>query len=285
MASLDDAMTRRSPPGETSIRPAADTSSTSTHRSARRVRSSTTSKSSTSVSANSTNVRAINASLGIATPRQHGLGHLPVRGPVTGAHGTPRGRPSPARTSSRMSSGSGGCSTAAVIETQTPADHIFSHVGQRAAVAKGVGPKANQRLPQPDGKLDGNHARRLVYHILEFGSRLKFRGYCTSRRTGLHDQHGLGRNIGHDQCVSMLFVAERAWPIPIQIEGSDTDRTHVNRKAEDGPHTHLGGGGEAEPAGVDRSGQVEHSRLVVASTQDPHPANTATAQPSTHLSV
>ncbi len=68
MASLDDAITRNSPSGPASMRPAAPTSSTSTQRSANRVSSSTTSKSATSVSASSTSVLANSASLGTRPP-------------------------------------------------------------------------------------------------------------------------------------------------------------------------------------------------------------------------
>ena len=69
MASLDEAITRRSPSGAASMSPAASTSSTSTQRSASSVSSSTTSKSATRVSASSTSVLASIASLGIGISR------------------------------------------------------------------------------------------------------------------------------------------------------------------------------------------------------------------------
>jgi hypothetical protein len=80
-ASLEEAMTRRSPSGATSMSPAAPTSSTSMQPSVSRVSSSTTSKSATSVSANSTSVLASSVSLGIGPPSYLGVDHVAVRGP------------------------------------------------------------------------------------------------------------------------------------------------------------------------------------------------------------
>ena len=64
----------------------------------------------------------------------------------------------------------------------------------------------------------------------------------------------------------MLFVAERARPVAVQVEGAEADRPHLQRKAEDGPYARVdGGGGEAEPAGRGGVGQVgfEHRPVLV----------------------
>src|SRR5579871_924455 len=195
MASLEEAITRRSPSGDASMSPAAPTSSTSTQRSASSVSRSTTSKSATSVSASSTSARASIASLGIPPPIASAPawdaqpGPPTMVGPPRAAEGLlcrgPRSRPGALLV------------VTALIEAQRSGHYVFGHQPEGPVVAEGVGAQPDQGLADADPELGGDHAGGLVHHVVEVGTRLQFGGEPAGGGTGLEQEDGVGGDVGH----------------------------------------------------------------------------------------
>ena len=66
-----------------------------------------------------------------------------------------------------------------------------------------------------------------MHHVLEVRPGLQLGGQGARRRLGLDDQHSLGRHVGHDQRVGVLFVAERSRPVAVKVEGAKSDGAHL----------------------------------------------------------
>src|SRR2546423_7491476 len=136
------------------MRPAAETSSSSTQRSTRTCRNSTRSNSSTRVSANSTKVWASRSSFISSTPSETADDHPAVHSPVCSV--------------------SGRSSSVLLIESDAPGHHVGGQLRQGTVVGERAGPQAGERLAHADAQLNRDHAGGLV--DLGWGSELPIGG-------------------------------------------------------------------------------------------------------------
>ena len=170
MASLEEATSRRSPSGEASITPAADTPSTFTQRAASPVNMSMTSKSLTRVSASSTKDWTTEDSRVTST-------FSPQCNHIDSGR-SPGGRPSldmpPMVYPECPAPLSGG--PAGSREPQPSGDDVFGDVAKRTFVGEGVGAQTDQGLGDTDAELHRHGAGRVVHHEVQLGALLQLLG-------------------------------------------------------------------------------------------------------------
>ena len=122
-----------------------------------------------------------------------------------------------------------------VVEPEPPVDHIPGDVVDEAFGTKGVGSQPDQGFADPDPELDRDHSRRLVDDELEVGFSLERRRHGPRRGVGLENKYGLGGQVGKDQGIGLLIVAQRSRAVPIEIEGSQPGGTDAKGEAETRP--------------------------------------------------
>ncbi len=192
--------------------PAAETPSTSTHRSASSESSSTTSKSSTRLSASSTSVCTSRASFGMASI-------LPGAGPLLDL------RTDRCYAGSRETSG----------ETQPAGDHVLGHRSERAVLGEAQR-RASGRGPRRQSHRAGPRPCPTAWWTTKRKSAPASSSAPSSpgRGIGLHGQDRSGGHPGQHHPVGVLLVVQRTGAVPVEVEGADADGPHPHREPEDG---------------------------------------------------
>ena len=261
MASLDEAITRRSPSGATSMRPGG------------------------------VDVEDLDAAVGEHRQQLH---HVEVGHEGVGQlHQRPRHLRCPFRRISRHGSRpplAPRCSPRWVrlvtrcLEPQGPRHHLLGDLGEGAVVAEGVGPQPDQRLADADLELGGDHAR--PPGARRTGSRRRPRArrpaspggaFAWSTRTAWA---AMSAATSASACCSAV---RRPGRVGVQVERAEADGPHLQREPEDGPDARLDGGtGEREPSrdARGRPGRVRApaDRRCRRRRTGPRPGRTAAAR-------
>jgi len=122
------------------------------------------------------------------------------------------------------------------LQPELAVDAVLGHVSQQAIVAEGERPQADERLGNADARLDRNHACRVVHREVEVSADLQLPGHRPGGRSGLGLQYPASSHVGHYQRIGVLVVAQRASPLPVEVERPQTHRAHPQRESEHRPH-------------------------------------------------
>ncbi len=143
------------------------------------------------------------------------------------------------------------------IEVEAPRDDVFGDRGNGTVVGERVRTEPDQSLSETDAELDSYHPARLVDDEPQVGTGLDLGGELAGRCVRLQGEQCPGGDIGHNQCVRVLVVSERARRVTVKPQRAQADCTYPKREAEHGssPGPEQNGR-ERRPAYGSRVGQV-----------------------------
>ncbi len=102
------------------------------------------------------------------------------------------------------------------IEAEAPRDDVFGDRGNGTVVGERVRTEPDQSLSETDAELDSYHPARLVDDEPQVGTGLDLGGELAGRCVRLQGEQCPGGDIGHNQCVRVLVVSERARRVTVK---------------------------------------------------------------------